>query len=372
MAKIVVRGGPLTWDGKPRGGHAVYILQWIEGLRRLGHDVLYHEIVSNPDAVGTLRYFVESPWCSARAVAVTRSGRVLYGMSRDELTAFVHEAQLLISLGAVYSPDPEPWLADIRPRLLVDQDPGFTHLWAAESGAAEIFGEHDVYCTVGGNIGTHRSPADAAGITWHHTWNPVVPEWWSAAAPAAAGFTTVASLWSQEYQVFDDQVWGPKADQLAKFADLPTLTGERFRIAVESGAGDVAELLRDGGWEVLDADAVAGTADEYRSFVSGSVAEFGCVKGLYVGTRSGWFSDRSACYLAAGRPVVVQDTGLDGLLPLGAGVHAVSDVEQAAQAVARVRRGYPEESAAARALAHECFSTAVTLPPLLELVGMPT
>src|SRR5207247_7816556 len=180
-----------------------------------------------------------------------------------------------------------------------------------------VLGDHDLYYTVGANVGTSRSRIPTLGIEWRPIWNPVLADWWDPTAPRRHDrFTTITGLWAGKYQYFEGTLWGPKAEQLTRFLELPSLVGEPIEIAIESGSGDdiVHELERHG-WVVRSADAVAATADAYRDYVVGSAGEFCIAKGLYVGTRSAWFSDRSACFLAAGRPVVVQHTGIADLLP---------------------------------------------------------
>lgn len=367
-----MRGATLAWAGIRRGGHATYVLQWLEGLQRLGHDVLYHDVVDDrPEVVRAFRDIVERSWRPQRSAAVLPSGEVVYGIDMAEIEQFARQAAAVISLGATYSADLEPWLEPARPRVLVDQDPGFTHIWASDTSAADVFGVHDLYYTVGANVGTDRSRIPLCGIDWRRTWNPVVVEWCATASAPTRPFTTVASLWSQSYQRFDGVIYGPKAAELDKFLDLPARSGESFELAVEAGTGE-AQLakLHDHGWTVRDAEDVAATPERYLDYVKSSTGEFSPVKGLYVGTRSGWFSDRSACYLAAGRPVVTQDTGLADVLPLGKGLHAVATVDEAAEAIRQIRRDYARESKAARNIAAEHFDARRLLRPLLDDIGV--
>ena len=146
-----------------------------------------------------------------------------------------------------------------------------------------------------------------------------------------------------------------------KVIDLPGRVGRRFRLAV-NGPHD---LLRAHGWDTVDAMAVSRTAASYRDFVRGSYAEFGVAKHTYVRTRSGWFSDRTQCYLAAGRPAVVQDTGWSSHLPSGEGLLAFETVDQAAESIARVDADYPRHARRAREIAAAHFDARVVLPSLL-------
>src|SRR5262249_27761307 len=152
---------------------------------------------------------------------------------------------------------------------------------------------------------------------------------------------------------FEGQTLGPKAEEFRKFLHLAGLAGEPVEVALNIDPEDPdLALLRRHGWQIESPQAVA-TPELYREYVTGSAGEFSCAKGGYVGTRCGWFSDRSACYLAAGRPVVLQATGFEDLLPTGRGLFAVRTAEEAAEAIRMIRADYHLHSLAARALARE-------------------
>jgi glycosyltransferase involved in cell wall biosynthesis len=183
-------------------------------------------------------------------------------------------------------------------------------------------------------------------------------------------FTTVADWRGYGYLEFEGQILGPKAEEFQKFLDLPRLAGEGVGIALNIDPEDEdLPLLRSSGWVVESPDVVSDPG-RYRDFVAGSVGEFSCVKGGYAGTNSGWFSDRSACYLAAGRPVVLQATGFADLLPTGRGLFSVATAEEAAEAIRAVRRDYALHSAAARAIAAEHFDSRKVVGRLLKDLGL--
>jgi hypothetical protein len=240
------------------------------------------------------------------------------------------------------------------------------------SSIEDVLGRHDLYFTVGANIGTKRSSLPTLGLEWRRIWNPVIIEWWRPEAPRTRNrFTTVAGLWLNGYQPFEGVIWGPKAEQLRRFLRLPALAGEAIEIALESESGD--ELVRDlasSGWLVESAENISSSPEAYREYVIASAGEFSCAKGLYVGSRSGWFSDRTACFLAAGRPVVIQGTGIRDILPTGAGLFAVTTVEEAADAIRQIRRDYQRHSMIARQIALDHFDARRVLPVLLEAMGV--
>lgn len=375
MSKLILSGANIVWTGAVgRGGHIMYALQWLHGLRLLGHEVLYYDRIDNrPEAAALFGQIVERWWDSRLAVAMRPTGESAFGLSVADVETFARDAAGIISLGCQFSADPDPWLGSVRPRVLIDQDPGFSQLWAMDASSIEdVLGRHDLYFTVGANIGTARSSLPKLGIDWRAIWNPVVTEWWKPEAPRTRDrFTTIAGLWLSGYQPFEGVMWGPKAEELRRFLRLPALAGETIEIALESGSGDelVGDLAQNG-WRLESAEAVASTPESYQEYVANSAGEFSCAKGLYVASRSGWFSDRSACFLAAGRPVVIQDTGIQDTLPTGAGLFPVATVEEAADAIRRIRMDYERHSTIARQIALDHFDARRVLPPLLEAMGV--
>jgi hypothetical protein len=352
----------------------MYALQWLNGLRLLGHEVLYYDRVDErPESAALFGTIVERWWDRRLAAALRKNGQSAFGLSVAEVEAFSRDAAGIIQLGCQFSAEPDLWVASVRPRVFIDADPGFSQLWAMEASAIDdVLGQHDLYFTVGANIGTARSALPTLGIDWRPIWNPVVADWWRPEMPRSRDrFTTIAGLWLNGYQPFDGIMWGPKAEELRRFLRLPTMAGEPIEIALESGSGDelVGELAHNG-WRLESAEAVAATPDSYRQYIADSAGEFSCAKGLYVGSRSGWFSDRSACFLAAGRPVVIQDTGIQDILPTGAGLFAVATVEEAAEAIRRIRKDYEYHSTIARRIALDHFDGRRVLPALLEAMGI--
>lgn len=376
MARLVVVedfAGPSVVH---RGGQAMRVLQVLEGLRRLGHDILLVEFLSEatpPDAVAYFHQALNGRWDPRRAAMLDAStGQAIAGVPSEEVRRFAADAQALISLAAHYRREPWPLLGDLQPRILFEQDPGYTHLWADDGDPLDIFGEHDVHFTVGANVGTALSSIPASGIDWRALWPPVVLDWWPVGAIVERDrFTTVGAWRDYGYLEFDGQILGPKVEEFQKFLDLPRHAGEQLELTLAIDEDDPdREMLREYGWRLED-PALVGTPELYRAYVTSSLAEFSCAKGGYVGTHSGWFSDRSACYLAAGRPVVLQATGFEDLLPTGEGAFAVHDVDEAAAAIAEVRGDYARHSRAARRLAEEFFDAEPLLARMLEGAGLP-
>jgi hypothetical protein len=354
-----------------RGGHAIHVLHILEGLRRLGHEVLFCEFLDEAPTDAVRMAFLGALGGRPGALLDATSGESFAGLLRREVDAFAARADAVISLAVHYRREPWPLLEAVRPRILIEQDPAYTHIWAADGDPLDIFGEHDVHFTVGANVGTDRSPIPTCGSDWRPLWPPVVLDWWQPESPLTRDrFTTVGAWRDYGYLELDGQTYGPKVEEFAKFMDLPHVASEplELTLAIEDDDPD-RELLLDHGWR-LEPPSLVDTPNRFRAYVEGSLAEFSCAKGGYVGTRSGWFSDRSTCYLAAGRPVVLQSTGFEDVLPVGEGVFAVSDVEQAAAAMAEVRGDYERHARAARELAREFFDAERLMARMLSESGV--
>ena len=358
-----------------RGGQALRVMTILEGLRRLGHDVLFLEFLDDgagPESVAYFDRVIGAWWDRGRAALVdARTGRVVAGADNRAVDDVVAGADAVGFLSATYRRDPWPMVAGIRPRILWEQDPGYTHLWAQEGDPADVFGEHDLHFTVGLNVGSGRSEIPTSGIDWRPLPPPVLLDWWPRGGAVRDGrFSTIAGWRDYGYLEWEGEVVGPKDQEWRRFMDLPGRTGEAFELVLTIDEDDPdRSMLHDHGWIVHPPSVVAEPAD-YRDWIRASAGEFSCAKGGYVATRSGWFSDRSACYLAAGRPVVVQATGFEDVLPTGEGLFAVRDVDEAAEAIGEIRSGYARHGAAAVELAREHLCTERVLTALLEPAGV--
>jgi hypothetical protein len=375
VARLIVVEDVAAPAAVGRGGLAMYVMQFLNGLARLGHEVLLVEFLEEEPAAAAVAYFervVERWWRPDRAALVVEPGlRGRSGLSADRVRAEAASADALITLAAHYRREPWPLVGEIRPRILVEQDPGYTQLWAAEGDPRDFYGEQDLHFTVGANVGTDRSALPTVGIDWHHLFNPVLLDWWDGETPIERDrFTTVGAWRDYGYLDWQGRTIGPKVEEFERFLDLPRRAGDEFELALNIDPEDPdLPRLRSHGWRVEEPALVA-TPERYRDYVRGSLAEFSVAKGGYVATRSGWFSDRSACYLAAGRPVILQATGFEDVLPTGAGLFAVTDVEEAAEAARAIRTDYARHSRAAHDLAREHLDADRVLPRMLAEAGL--
>lgn len=386
MARIVVAGYLVRY---PLGGYAWCAAHYLLGLRSLGHDAWlyedtgYYDLAYDPTtgAVGrdygagvrAATDFLDRIGFGDRWVFVDVQDGQEHGPAAGRSAALLREADLLLNVGGVNHVPLER--RGGRPSLFVDLDPAYTQIKAASGDAVfrAMLDAHGTHATIGENIGSERSPIPTAGYRWHPTRPPVACDWWADAGPPGARWTTVGR-WDEPTR---DLAWAGRVYQWRKRTewlrclDLPDRSGARFEIAmdVDNVPGD-GDLLRSHGWEVVDPLAVSVDPFLYRAYLCGSRGEFTVAKEMNIALRSGWFSDRAVCYLAAGRPVVEQDTAFGDVLPLGPGLHAFRTVDEAAAAIREVEADYARASAHATAVARECFEAGRVVGRLLALVGL--
>lgn len=349
---------------------------YLLGLRALGHEVFYvedtGECIYDPEqdarsedpGYGT-RYINDalSPYGLEDRWSFVNYDGAYHGASRERVRAFCRDADLFINLsgGSWFWRDE---YAGIPRRVFIDSDPVFTQLAIAKADGwyVEFFRGFTHLFTFGANIGTPACDVPTDGFTWHKTWQPItLDEWKAQPAPPDAPFTTVMTWRIESFADVD----GNKDREFMKVIDLPSRTAHRVELAV-NGPQD---LLRSHGWRTTDAMGVSRSLWDYRRFIQGSRGEFGVAKHAYVSRRSGWFSDRTECYLAAGRPALVQDTGWSAHLPCGDGLLAFSDIDGAVSGLDTIAAAYQPHARAAREIAREHFEAGRVLGRLINVVG---
>ena len=365
--------------GDPRQGGATWaVLQYLAGLTGLGHEVVLVEPLarrgdSDPLAEGSnvLSYFRSLPMPAGRSALLLAGTEQTAGLSYADLVGFASKADLLINISGLLRE--ERLLEPIPIRAFLDLDPGFNQVWH-ETGTDMGLDLHTHFLTVGRRLGRDDCPIPDCGREWIPTLPPVVLESWpmEPAAPRHDAFTSVGHWRSYGSIEHEGIHYGQRAHSLRGLIDLPRqAAGSRFRLALGIHPDETRDLeaLKAHGWDLLDPDEVAGTPEAYAQFVRTSKAELSVAKSGYVASGSGWFSDRSACYLASGRPVVAQDTGFGDVLPTGEGLLAFTTVGEAADAVAAVEGDLDRHAAAARAIAEEHLDSREVLSRLLERLG---
>ena len=385
MKNAIVIAGSLAQ--KPgRGGHAWVFLQYLLGFRKLGWDVLFLDWLSAdmctnesgaaapPERSWNVRYFEDV----MRRFGLEGHCTLLFGdgsagLSRAQTLERVRASSALINVMGFLRD--EEILAAAPRRVFLDIDPGFGQMWKA-LGLHDAFRGHDACVTIGENIGRPGCSIPTCGLDWITTPQPVVLDQWPAAEPTAppgAAITSVAS-WRGAYGPVDYQgtTYHLRPHEFRKFAALPALVDRRFELALDIHAADERDraLLASQGWELVAPRRVAGSPDCYADYIRRSAAEVMIAKGMYVQTHSGWFSDRSICYLASGRPVLAQDTGLRDLLPAGEGLLTFSCVDEAAEAARAIDADYARHSRAARRLAQGYFDSSKVLGSLSRRLNL--
>jgi len=361
----------------PYGGVTWCSLMYLLGLRALGHDVHYIEdtgecvydpaknAISTDPSYGTgyIGRSLEPFGLGDRWSFVNYDG-TYHGANRDQVRRWCAEADLLVNLsgGSWFWRDE---YAAIPRRVFIDSDPVFTQLAIAKGDTwyVNFFRGFTRLFTFGANIGTPRCDVPTDGFRWHRTWQPVVTDLWQTSTPPGDRFTTVMTWKTESFTDVD----GDKDREFMKFLDLPSRATAAFEMAINGPQA----LLREHGWSTLDAMSVSRSLWDYRAFIQGSRAEFGVAKHAYVSRRSGWFSDRTECYLAAGRPALVQDTGWSAHLPAGTGLVSFSTPEEALDGLARIEADYATHARRAAEIARDHFDAARVLPPFLELACAP-
>ena len=315
------------------------------------------------------RFGLQDRWCFVDAA------NRYHGLPREQVEAVLASADLLVDMSAdFFLGTPSTWLveaAHAKLRVLVDGEPGFYQMRMEKSLAAGVeLPTYDHYYTVGRNVGTQRSAAPTAGRTWRPTFDPVMVSLFPRQpVDPDAPFTTIMSWQVHAPIEFNGKMYGQKDVEFENFMDLPRRTTVDLEVAV-AGTDVPTGRLTDHGWGIRDAHAVTRSFDSFRDYITGSRGEFSVCKNVFVATNSGAFSDRTAAYLASGRPVVMQETGFSAHLPCGEGLFAVHDAEEAAAALEEIQGAYERHSRRAREIAAEYLSTTKVLGKFLRELGL--
>lgn len=293
--------------------------------------------------------------------------RETIGLPYRALVERAQRSDVVINVGGVLG---DPDLTEPAPvRAYLDIDPGFTQLWA-EQGADMRLDGHTHFVTVGPLLGTPACPVPTLDRHWIAMLPPVSLAHWHDTGPVAPGaaFTTVAS-WRGYGSVWHDGVhYGQKAHAMRPLFPLTGLTAQRLQLALEIHPDETSDVdaLATHDWDIVDPAVVAATPEDFHAYVTGSKGELGIAKLGYIAGRTGWLSDRSACYLAAGRPVAAHDTGAGAVLPTGEGLVTFRTVTEAADALDEIAGNYDTHRHAARELAVEHFDARTVMARLLD------
>jgi hypothetical protein len=385
--RVVVMG---FMGGCPIAGVVWQHLHYIVGLQRLGHEVYYIEDSSrfpyDPvayDATADCSYAVRK--LAELGAAFGFEGRWAfrarytpdhdtYGLESKTVDDLYRTADAILNVCGAQEMHEE--LLQSRNLVYVESDPGVEQIRVdkGEAAAAELLSHHRALFTFGEHVGTDKFPVPLHQFRWMPTRQPVVCDFWETTTPPPGGavFTSVAN-WNtrgKDIEWRGDKYLWSKSLEFLKFIQAPLQAGETFELATKIRDPETVALFEANRWRLSDGEQQTICHDEYRRFLQNSKGEFTVAKDQYVRLHTGWFSDRSACYLAAGRPVITQETGFTALYGGSEGLFAFSSLEQIPEAVRAINADYAHHSEAARQIAREHFEATKVLASLLERAGV--
>ena len=371
----------------PLGGIAWQAMQYALGLERLGYEVWYVEdgganpydpridsvVMDCAYGVAYLRRAMERHGLGGRWAYWDAINDTYHGLSRERVRALYGEADALINLCGATRLREEHMRCPVR--IMVDTDPVYEQIKYAKADAAAraYLGAHTHLFTYGENLGAADCPVPLSGLTWIPTRPPVVLSEWPAAEGAPLCYSSIAT-WENKGKNIDfggeTFVWSKHVNFL-RFLDLPRALPEQcFSLALMTVSEDVRREVASHGWRVVDPRPISADMTSYADFIRGSRGEFTVAKDIYVRPNSGWFSDRSVCYLASGRPVVTMKTGFSKFYPAGAGLFEFLDLDEALEAFRTIEGDYRRHARAARGIAEEFFASERVLLPMMAAAGL--
>jgi hypothetical protein len=369
----------------PFAGIVFLTMQYLVGLQRLGYDVYYVEEHGKMPWMLMRGEHQDGAAVAARFIADLmrrfdlpsdqwayrhpHDQRQRHGLSEDALNRLFRDAAVIFNLHGGTVPRPEHYESGRLVYVGTDPVEAEVSLANGDRAIVDYLEPHCAIFTWGGNHGNVDCGVPVSSrFSFIPTRQPIVPDLWEPGALASdAPFSTIAN-WRQERSLAyqgETYQWSKHLEFL-KFIELPQRSAQPFELALVNIESDEHELLAAYGWRVRDAASVSFDLDAYRHYIGGSRGEFTVAKDQNVRLRSGWFSDRSASYLACGRPVITQETGFSNLLPTGEGLFAFSTLEEIEDAVTQVNSDYPRHSNAARAIARDHFDYRLVLGAMLD------
>jgi len=370
------------------GGHFWVYMQYAQGLLRSGCDVYWMEAFRSRGS-RELDELMLAPF-RARMERFGLGDKLIFypsddakiadglpkeymGLARSEAEAIFERADLLLNFHYAIAPE---LLARFRRTALVDIDPGLLQFWISRGQLSVP--RHDLYFTTGETVGTPAARFPDCGLKWIHIHPPVCLECWPFFfEQRAEAFSTVSNWDSDDWIVDKEETYeNTKRVAFLEFADLPRLTSQPLELALfmktEKDVQDRKDLEQRG-WRIRHSRDVAGTPEAYQAYIRSSRGEFSCAKRSCLKFQNAWVSDRTLCYLASGKPVVVQHTGPSSRLPDGEGMFRFSTLEEAARAFSAINNDYEKHSRAARQIAETLFDAKQVAGQILsDALGLKT
>jgi hypothetical protein len=371
----------------PLGGIGWQAVHYVMGLTRLGHDVYYIEDSGASPYDPRIASVVED--CSYSVAFVQRLMERFdlgdhwaywdilqnryYGLSRERLLRLYQEADAILNLCGATHLREEHLRCPVR--VFVETDPVYEEVKIAHGDAHSLafLGAHTHHLTYGENMGQPDCPIPVGPFHWRPTRPPVVLDFWAYHfTPQAERLTSVAT-WknkSKDISFRGEKYYWSKHLNFLRFQDLPLRTSQKFELALGTAEPEIMTLWQEKGWILVDSYEKSRDLDVYQNYILSSRGEFTVAKDLVARTKSGWFSDRSVCYLAAGKPVVTQETGFGKFIPTGRGLFAFNTMEEVLAAVDEINADYTKHCRAAREVAEEYFAAEKVLKTLLHDAGL--
>jgi hypothetical protein len=381
MPRRVVLGVGIASYPLNAAGNTWAFLQWVLGFREAGWEVWMVEDVPaakcidasgkacSPEASANLAH-----WRSIlKEFHLEDSATLLFdGQSPDldRTLAFARDAEIFFNISGHFRH--RDLLAAPKEKVYVDLDPAFTQIWADVYKSDMHFQAHDTFVSIGRRLGQPDCLAPLAGQKWLPLGVPVMLEHFTTPDLEKPGDTwTTFTHWYGYPQVqYEGRWYGNKSEEFALLTELPRKTKEKLEIATDLHPEDKnGDLFRKGGWNLIDAGPLNSPWQRYRDYLSQSRGEFCVAKNGYVQSRCGWFSDRSASYLALGRPVILQETGWSEFYPQGEGLLSFTDEASAVAALEKVGQDPVRHARAARKIAEQYCSAPVVVNQFLETIG---
>jgi len=371
----------------PLGGIAWQAMQYVLGLERLGYEAWYIEdgganpydprvnsvVMECEYNVAYVRRMMERYGLGDRWAYWDAINDVYHGLSRERVRTLYREADALINLCGATRLREEHMACPTR--IMVDTDPIYEQIKyaQADAGARAYLDAHTHFFTYGENLGAPDCPVPLAGLPWRPTRPPVALSEWPVAEGIPDSFSSIATWENKGKNIrfgAETYYWS-KHVNFMKFLDLPKAApDQRFTLALMTDSDAIARDVASHGWRVIDPRPVSADMTSYRDFIQGSRGEFTVAKDIYVRPNSGWFSDRSVCYLASGRPVVTMKTGFSKFYPAGEGLFEFMTEAEVLEAFRAIDRDYARHAKAARGIAEEFFGSDHVLPPMLAAAGL--
>ncbi len=381
MVKVIISTD--NWSSWPDFGGATWVpMQYVLGFLKLGVEVYWVDHLKSIDPrLGghSINYLVHTFDSTASEFGFQEQYSILiqnsdeqrfFGMPLERFQQLASEADLLVSISGTGLPKGSPLLRVPR-RVYIDLDPGFTQVWAQQVDMG--LEQYNYFFTVGQNVGRADFKIPTQDIRWQPIFPPVVLDFWPACIDEnCQRFSTIADFWGKQWAKFEGKLHGGKREEFLRFIRVPVESKQRFEVALYYSQEDYEQLglLNHNQWIILNPQLYAGNPLSYREFIQYSRAEFSVAKSGYVQLNTGWISDRTACYLASGKPAIVQSTGFEGFLPVGEGLLTFRTLEEAVAGIDAINRDYLRHCNVARQIAEQYFHSDLILSSLLERVGL--